>query len=276
MIQQANVNIVVLAAGGSRRMGEQKLLKKLGGKSLVRRAAETALQSRASRVVVVLGSDESRIRSELTNLPLDFVVNENWQMGQGTSVARGVSALSACDAAILMASDQPFVSSEHLNRLIDAWESDQATHRDATAKPSIGIYVSSANKVQGIPALFSAAMLPELQQLTGVKGARQLFHRFGVHPVDQSDDMLFWDTDTAEAFHRAEEEWLLRHSVKAHGSLPTEPSITYPDSPALPQQASHTAAQRDEAAPAFPQPPTLAPESPLSLQNQRPTQKNED
>lgn len=207
MPQQSHVNIVVLAAGGSRRMGEQKLLKKLCGKSLVRRTAETALKSRADRVLVVLGSDEAQIRAELNDLPLEFVVNKNWQAGQGTSVALGASALGSCDAAILMASDQPFVSPEHLNRLIDAWETDQS----ASTELQIGIYVSSSGDVQGIPALFSAAMLPELQQLTGDKGARQLFHRFGVRPVDQPDDMLFWDTDTADTFRRAEEEWILRH-----------------------------------------------------------------
>ena len=216
MNQQFNINIVVLAAGGSRRMGEQKLLKKLGGKSLVRRAAETALRSRADHVLVVLGSDEARIRAELAGLPLTLVVNEDWQKGQGTSVALGVSNLGDCDAAILMASDQPFVTAEHLNLLIESWEADQdvASRAEDATQTRSGIYVSSSGDVQGIPALFSAAILPELKKLTGDKGARQLFAKFGVHPVAQPDDMFFWDTDTADAFRRAEEEWLLRYGVK--------------------------------------------------------------
>ena len=50
------VAAIVLAAGGSSRMGSPKQLLRFGGESLVRRAATTALGSHCSKVFVVVGA----------------------------------------------------------------------------------------------------------------------------------------------------------------------------------------------------------------------------
>ena len=228
MDRQNKVEVIILAAGGSRRMGEQKLLKKLAGKAIVRRAVETALASRAARVTVVVGSDAERVRAELADLPVHIVENRNWESGQGSSVACGVSALGDCGAAILMVADQPFVTAEHLNRLMDAWASERAR-----------IYASAVGGVQGNPTLFDAELFPELMALSGDKGARQLFGRYGTCPVEQEEPQLFLDTDTEDAFRNAELEWLLRYGKKEQFPLLKHSDIAYLDSSATSQIAEY-------------------------------------
>ena len=237
MDRQTNyIEAVILAAGGSRRMGEQKLLKKLDGKTIVRRAAETALKSRVSRVVVVVGSDAERVRAELADLPVDTIENHAWQDGQGTSVACGVSALGGCEAAVLMVGDQPFVTEEQLNRLIDAWAAgDECTK----------IYASAVNGVRGNPTLFDKTLFSDLMELTGDKGARQLFGRYPVQLVEQVDDKLFLDTDTEDAFRMAELEWLLRYGKREAFPLLKHSDIAYLDSAATSQTAEYVLAAVD-------------------------------
>ena len=75
------VAAVVLAAGGSRRMGSPKQLLRIDGITLVRRAAETALASRCEGVYVVVGAAAEAVRREVSELRLQVV--ENLQLGEG-------------------------------------------------------------------------------------------------------------------------------------------------------------------------------------------------
>ena len=71
---------VLLAAGASRRMGpgRNKMLLKLEGEALVRRAARRALAAGLSPVVVVLGHESDRAKGELTGLACEVVVNPDF------------------------------------------------------------------------------------------------------------------------------------------------------------------------------------------------------
>src|SRR5205814_5377025 len=84
---------VVLAAGRSTRMGgPNKLVAEIGGKPLVRIAAEQALASRAQPVLVVTGHDRERIEAALSGLAVRFVYNPDFADGLGTSLRAGIAA----------------------------------------------------------------------------------------------------------------------------------------------------------------------------------------
>src|SRR5213592_3156431 len=68
--REERIGIVLLAAGASTRMGTPKQLLKLGGISLIRRAAEQALDSGCRPVVVVLGANADLIAPELNGMEI--------------------------------------------------------------------------------------------------------------------------------------------------------------------------------------------------------------
>ncbi len=162
--------VIVLAAGGSSRMGTPKQLLHYRGRTLIRRAAETALETNCDRVVVVLGRDAQQMRNELGSLPVATIENQDWRDGMGSSIRIGMEALSPddLDAVVLMLCDQPFVTASILNNLV-------ATHLD-TGKP---IVASSYQDTHGAPAFFSRALFNELTSLTADEGARRVILR---HP----------------------------------------------------------------------------------------------
>src|SRR5258708_6652948 len=86
---------VVLAAGRSTRMGAvNKMLAEIGGKPLVRIAAEQAIASRAKPVIVVTGHERERVEKALAGLPVRFVHNPDYAEGLGTSLRAGIAIVA--------------------------------------------------------------------------------------------------------------------------------------------------------------------------------------
>jgi len=84
---------VVLAAGLSSRMGVNKMLLELGGRTLVRRSVTTAFSAGLDPVLVVLGHESDRVRAELSGLPYTAVLNSDYARGMNTSLRAGIAAL---------------------------------------------------------------------------------------------------------------------------------------------------------------------------------------
>lgn len=167
------IAVVVLAAGASTRMGTPKQLLSHEGQSLLRRAADVALNSICRPVVVVVGAHAEMLRRELNDLPVQVVENGKWSEGMSSSIRAGVEALEGDDepaggpeAVVLMLCDQPFVTSELLNQLVAAYRSGRAP-----------IVASEYGGNCGVPALFSRPMFEELITLGGAEGARHLIAR---------------------------------------------------------------------------------------------------
>jgi len=91
--EPARIAGVILAAGASRRMGQNKMLLELEGESLVRRAAKRALGAGLSPVVVVIGHEADRLRAELKDLPLEFAVNPDYTGPTSGSLHQGLNKL---------------------------------------------------------------------------------------------------------------------------------------------------------------------------------------
>lgn len=167
----SRAGLVLLAAGGSRRLGSPKqLLRDAGGKSLVRRAAETALGSLCRPVAVVLGADAEAAAAELADLPLTIRINPEWQTGLASSLRAGLDALlehGPLDAAVVMLCDQPRVTSALLNSLLTV--SAETGHQIAACE---------YGGTLGVPALFARSLFPDLQALTGDEGARRVIRAY--------------------------------------------------------------------------------------------------
>ena len=164
---------VLLAAGGSSRLGEPKQLVPVDGEAAVVRAAQAMLDVCDTEVVVVTGAAAARVEQVLQKLPVRCVRNPGWASGMAGSLRTGLAALGGGDAVLLCVSDQVLVGAAELRRLVAAWH-------DAPDQPAAAAY----NDRLGVPAIFPATLLSELESLEGDTGARNLLrNRTDVTPV---------------------------------------------------------------------------------------------
>lgn len=165
-----NCAIIILAAGSSSRMGRPKQLLPYMGKSLLSHSVDTANDTDANPVIVVLGANAALLEKEIDEKKVHIVVNKEWQEGMASSIRCGLNTLlhiaPSSGAAILMVCDQPFVSAPLLNELISKQKN--------TGKQ---IVASQYQNTVGPPALFDKIIFPELMKLKGDAGARKVVER---------------------------------------------------------------------------------------------------
>ena len=120
----SDVAAILLAAGRGTRFGDElKLLAQIGGKALVRHAAEAAAISTADPVIVVTGHRAEEVQSQLQGLPVRIVHNHLFADGLSMSLKAGFSALApAARAAVILLGDMPFVRAELIDALITGWQ----------------------------------------------------------------------------------------------------------------------------------------------------------
>ncbi len=85
---------IILAAGGSQRLGRPKQLLDWRGEPFVRAVARTALAAGLSPVLVVTGAHGDQTEAALYSLPVQAVHNPGWQEGQASSIRAGLQALT--------------------------------------------------------------------------------------------------------------------------------------------------------------------------------------
>lgn len=183
---------VVLAAGGSRRMGgRNKLLLPVAGAPMVRRVADAAVASRADTVVVVTGHQAGAVTAALAGLALTIVHNRDFATGLAGSLARGLQALPLdVTAALVCLGDMPWVEARHLDRLLAA--------REDTAGGSVWVPTWAGRR--GNPVLWSRAWFPTLVALEGDGGGRAILAAgpAGLREVAMGDDAIHRDVDAPE------------------------------------------------------------------------------
>ncbi len=184
---------MVLAAGHSRRMGQQKLLLRLEGKTLLRRAAEAAVAV-CDEVVVVVGPEADRMRAELSDLPVRVVDNPESAQGLSTSLRKGIEAAAGAEAVLLLLADQPAITPEHLRRLVETWQ-----HRGAR------IVACTYQGTAGPPVLFHRSLFGALQALQGDVGAKAVLQAHEEEAVLVPLEEAALDVDTPEDWARLQE-----------------------------------------------------------------------
>jgi molybdenum cofactor cytidylyltransferase len=194
------VAAVILAAGRSTRMGgPNKLLAEIGGKPLVRIAAEQALASRARPVIVVTGHQRDKVETALEGLKVERVHNPNFADGLSTSVRAGLDAVPAeVDGAVICLGDMPQVRAELIDRLIAAFDPERGAL----------VVVPTIEGKRGNPVVWSRRFFPELTGLEGDVGARHLIGRYteAVVEVPLADKAALIDVDTPEALSKVKAE----------------------------------------------------------------------
>ncbi len=183
---------IVLAAGGSTRMGRLKMLLRAGAGTLLRATVEPLLSSALDRVVVVLGDRAKEIRDR-AGLPqtarLSIVVNEAWREGMASSLKRGLEECAEADAVLIALGDQPGVTKERLRKILGAFH------------PGVPLVVPVHASRASHPVLFARSLFPELRELSGDVGARDVLRRHWAEAALVDAEPLR-DLDTEEDYRR--------------------------------------------------------------------------
>jgi molybdenum cofactor cytidylyltransferase len=186
-IDPRRIACIVLAAGGSRRLGFPKQLVRRGTRSLLAHAlaaAHGALPD--SPLIVVLGAQALRLRLVVRRTAPRAVAvhNAQWVGGLATSLNAGLDAVPAAAHSILVTLvDQPHVDERALRRLLKAW-------RRRPGAAAAALYAGRP----GVPAVLPRRYWRAIRTLEGDAGARALLRGNGITTVGMPEAELDIDT----------------------------------------------------------------------------------
>ena len=184
--------LVILAAGGSSRLGQPKQQLIFRGKTLLQRAIEAGLKSKCQRPLVILGAYYEKLLFEIDTNRVDVLINPDWKEGMSSSIKKGIESLikiTPVDQVIFMLCDQPFVNENLLNQFI-------SVQRESN-KP---IVACTYQGTLGVPVLFDQKFFPHLMKLKGHEGAKKIIQKFPQEIIPLPFSLGHLDIDTQEDY----------------------------------------------------------------------------
>jgi molybdenum cofactor cytidylyltransferase len=156
---------LVLAAGGSSRLGQPKQLLPYGEATLLDWVLGTARACAFDQLLVAVGGAADAVRGAVDLGGADIVVNPGYGSGCSSSIAAAMGALDPrCDVLVLMLGDQPGVTAATVRALL-------AGRGDAP------LAVCRYDDRRGHPFAFGRPVFGDLAALHGDKGVWKLLDR---------------------------------------------------------------------------------------------------
>jgi len=179
---------LVLAAGGSLRLGEAKQLLPYRGRTLLDATLDMARSCGFAQLLVTLGGSASGVRAGVDLAGCQIVENPAFSTGCGSSIRSAIPLVEA-DAVVLLLGDQPGIA-------------PGAVRRVAAAPAPIAVCRYSGAEL-GHPFLFRRETFPALAELHGDKAVWKLLHS-GAYPVSEVavDGPVPIDVDTRDDYRR--------------------------------------------------------------------------
>lgn len=186
---------LILAAGFSKRMGEEKLLLEVDGVKLIERVIRECKNSILDEIILVYRKKEIKEIGE--KYGLINVYNPNAHLGQSESLKQGIKKSSNPDAYMFIMGDQPFLNRKLINRLIQEYKKGNST-----------ILIPCHNGKNGTPTIFSSIHKEELFKIQGDKGGRDIIKNNPsiVKKVYIHNEIFVLDIDTPEDYNNLSTE----------------------------------------------------------------------
>ncbi len=186
---------VVLAAGGSSRMGRPKQLLLVGGRPLLERVVAAVCGSRLDQVVVVLGANADAILAGVDTGCAAPLLNPDHATGMASSLRAGLNAVAPdVERAVIILGDQPAISASLIDELLDL--------QAASDRPAAAL---SFGRLLHPPVVLQRELWADLEALEGDVGCRALIRARPelVVPLPVSSDMHHpVDVDTPDDYAR--------------------------------------------------------------------------
>ncbi|HEY0279357.1 MAG TPA: nucleotidyltransferase family protein [Solirubrobacterales bacterium] len=182
---------LVLAAGGSKRLGQPKQLLAYGDGTLLDHTLDTARACRFDQSLCVIGGGAEGVRDEVDLVGFEVVVNEAFGEGCSSSIAAAIAAVDPrAGTLVLMLGDQPGVTAAAVEALVEG-------------RGEAPMAVCEYEDGRGHPLAFDRSVFVDLTQLHGDKGVWRLMDRLGetVATVPVAGPIPL-DVDTWEDYER--------------------------------------------------------------------------
>ncbi len=188
------ITAIVLAAGKSSRMGENKMLADFNGQPILRATIACLKASAVDEVIVITGHQHTEVAATLLGVDVHIAHNPNYAEGLSTSLRVGVTAAKGSDAVLVCLGDMPLVQAATIDRLIAAFNPTE--HRSIVVPTVAGQW--------GNPVLWGHEHFARLTSLSGDKGARHLIGdlKSEATEVNTTDEGILQDVDTPEVLER--------------------------------------------------------------------------
>lgn len=180
---------IILAAGLSKRFGGEKLLIGINNKPMLLHVVELVSGMKFEETILVYRHENVKKLAEGKNIK--SVYNKDSAEGLSTSIKCGINNSGNTDAYIFFPGDQPFIDTESVIRLKEAFYTRRSS-----------IIVPRFNGRNGNPVIFSSNWKERLQSLSGDTGGRTIIeaNKNNVQFVDIYNEQAGMDIDTWEEF----------------------------------------------------------------------------
>jgi molybdenum cofactor cytidylyltransferase len=150
------ISAIVLAAGQSKRMGQQKMLLPWGKTTVIGQVVSTLNMAGINDIHIVIGGSQTFLKNVLKNYKVDFLFNKDFKNGEMLiSVQVGLSYLGeGSEATLIVLGDQPQIETQVVRAIMERY---LATHHE--------IIVPSYNKHRGHPWLIERSYWQEILNL---------------------------------------------------------------------------------------------------------------
>lgn len=194
--------------------GRHKLLLPLNDRPVLAHVIGATLASQARPIYVIVGHQADKVRAQLapysTSPDITLIENLDYLQGMSTSIRHGIQALmarepaSAAGSALIVLGDQPLLTSQVIDELIETWRSSGKR-----------IVAPLYEKKRGSPVLFDASLFPELLEISSDEGGRSVLerHREELAVVEVGNATANYDVDTWEAYQEVVQAWEGRPSA---------------------------------------------------------------
>lgn len=196
------ITAILLAAGESKRMGDtDKRFLLYKGKPLINHVTLNLWHSKQSQLVIVIENNDNKLLNQEKSEHIKVVVNSDYQEGMTTSIQAGVAAASEkATGYMICLADQPLISTEAYNRIIEAFENTHLSDEKC-------IIIPFFREKKGNPVIFSKhyrEAILEHKSMEGCKGIIQI-NKQHIVKIEMPNDHILKDVDTREDYEKLTE-----------------------------------------------------------------------
>jgi molybdenum cofactor cytidylyltransferase len=163
------IKAILLAAGRSKRLGEEnKLLKTYKKKPLITFSLASLNKSKINKIIIVLGYQNKEVKKVIRkNRKLIFITNKNYKKGIASSIKTGLKKVSKKDKGfIIVQSDMPNIKIKDINKI----------YNSVKKRKDLVHALKFKNKI-GNPIGFNISVLKKFKKIKGDFGAKFMVKR---------------------------------------------------------------------------------------------------